>query len=110
MGQIIPNWSHQFSAKHNDPSYFPYLSSIILLISSRLGQQKIFKKVISKGAVTEVYPCDNESISTVFLFPKKTGDFRPVINLNLLDQFVKNIHLKMENIRMYFPWGLHGLY
>ena len=38
-------------------------------------------KLISKGAVTEVSPCDNEFISTVFLVPKKTGDFRPVINL-----------------------------
>ena len=33
--------------------------------------------------MTEVSPCDNESISTVFLVPKKTGHFRPVINLNL---------------------------
>ena len=29
----------------------------------------------------EVSPCDEEFISTVFLVPKKTGDFRPVINL-----------------------------
>ena len=31
--------------------------------------------------MTEVSPCDEEYISTVFLVPKKTGDFRPVINL-----------------------------
>ena len=58
------------------------------------------KKLISKGAVTEVSPCDNEFISTVFLVPKKTGDFRPVINLKPLNQFVEKIHFKMENIRM----------
>ena len=56
------------------------------------------KKLISKGAVTEVSPCDNEFISTV-LVPKKTGDFRPVINLKHLNQFVEKIHFKMENIR-----------
>ena len=39
------------------------------------------KKLISKGALTEVSPFDDEFISTVFLVPKKTGDFRPVINL-----------------------------
>ena len=50
--------------------------------------------------MTEVSPCDNEFISTVFLVPKKTGDFRPVINLKPLNQFVKKIHFKMENIRM----------
>ena len=58
------------------------------------------RKLISKGAVTEVSPCDNEFISTVFLVPKKIGDFRPVINLKLLNQFVEKIHFKMENIRM----------
>ena len=34
--------------------------------------------------MTEVSPCDNEFISTVFLVPKKTGDFRSVINPLLL--------------------------
>ena len=50
--------------------------------------------------MTEVSPCDNEFISTVFLVPKKTGDFRPVINLKPLNQFFEKIHFKMENIRM----------
>ena len=58
------------------------------------------RKLISKGAVTEVSPCDDEFISTVFLVPKKTGDFWPIINLKPLNQFVKKIHFKMDNIRM----------
>ena len=58
------------------------------------------RKLISKGAVTEVSPCDSEFISTIFLVPMKTGDFRPVINLKPLNQFVEKIHFKMENIRM----------
>ena len=57
----------------------------------------------------EVFPCDNELISTVFLVPKKTGDFRPVINLKPLNQFVEKIHFKMENIHMALncisPWN-----
>ena len=56
--------------------------------------------LVSKGAVTELSPCDNEFISTVFLVTKKTGDFRPVINLKPLNQFVEKIHFKMENIHM----------
>ena len=39
------------------------------------------KKLISKGAVTEVSPCGDEFVSTVLLVPKKNLDFRPVINL-----------------------------
>ena len=58
------------------------------------------KKLISKGAVTEVSLCDDEFISTVFLVPKKTGDFRPVINLKPLNQLVEKIHFKMDNIHM----------
>ena len=44
--------------------------------------------------------CDKEFISTVCLVPKKTGDFRPVINLKPLHQFVENIHFKVANNRL----------
>ena len=47
------------------------------------------RKLISQGAVTEVSPCDNEFISTVFLVPKKTGVFRPAINLKPLNELSK---------------------
>ena len=50
--------------------------------------------------MTEVSPCDSEFISTIFLAPKKIGDFRPVINLKPLNQFVEKIHFKVENIRI----------
>ena len=42
----------------------------------------------------------NSFLHTVFLVPKKTGDFRPVINLKPLNQFVEKIHFKMDNICM----------
>ena len=63
--------------------------------------------------MTEVSPCDNVFISTVFSVPKKTGDFRPVVNLKPLNQFVEKIHFKMEyrhGLELYFRLGLHGLY
>ena len=86
----------------NLPKFAKYSESETVLIESEI------RKLISKGAVTEVSPCDNEFISTVFLVPKKTGDFRPVINLKLLNQFVEKIHFKMENIHMALncisPW------
>ena len=58
------------------------------------------QKFISKGVITVVPPSDNEFISNILLVPKKTGDFRPVINLKPLNQFMQKIHFKMENIRM----------
>ena len=78
----------------NLPKFPKFSESETVLIESEI------RKVISKGAVIEVFPCDNELISTVFLVPKKTGDFRPVINLKPLNQFVEKIHFKMENIHM----------
>lgn len=42
-------------------------------------------KLISKGAISEVYPCHDEFMSNLFLVPKKTGDFSPVINLKPLN-------------------------
>ena len=44
--------------------------------------------------------CDKEFISTVCLVPKKTGDFRLVINLKPLNQFVQKIHFKVANNRL----------
>ena len=69
----------------NLPKFPKFSESETVLIESEI------RKLISKGAVTEVSPCDNEFISTVFLVPKKTGDFRPVINLKPLNQFVEKI-------------------
>ena len=53
-----------------------------------------------KRAVTRVAPCKEEFISNIFLVPQKTGDMRPVINLKPLNQYIQNIHFKMENIQM----------
>ena len=36
----------------------------------------------------------------MFLIPKKSGEFRPVINLRSLNKFVKYQHFKMEGIRL----------
>ncbi len=38
--------------------------------------------------------------STVFLVPKKEGQFRPVINLRSLNRFIRHQHFKMEGIHL----------
>ena len=78
----------------NLPKFPTFSESETVLIESEI------RKLISKGAVTEVSPCDNEFISTVFLVPKMIGDFRSVINLKPLNQFVEKIYFKIENIYM----------
>lgn len=50
------------------------------------------QNILRKGAIVAVQFCTDEFISNLFLVPKKTGDFRPVI--------VQQIHFKMENINL----------
>ena len=54
--------------------------------------------LLSKGAITVAQHSAGEFLSNIFLVPKKTGDLGPVINLKPLNQFVHEIHFKMENI------------
>ena len=95
--QIVSGYHLEFETTPHEvnlPKFPKYSERETAFIESEI------RKLISKGAVTEVSPCDSEFISTIFLVPMKTGDFRPVINLKSLNQFVEKIHFKMENIRM----------
>ena len=53
----------------NQPKFPKFSERETALIESEI------KKLISKGAVTEVSPCDNEFISTVSWFPRRPGTF-----------------------------------
>ena len=70
------------------------------------------QNLVKKDAIIEVSHCKNEFISNFFLVPKESGDFRPVINLKPLNQFVEEIHFKMESKQMVLNAvrrGSHGL-
>lgn len=60
--------------------------------------QREIDSLLLKGAITVAQHSKEESLSNIFLVPKKTGDLRPVINLKPSNEFVHDIHFKMENI------------
>ena len=58
------------------------------------------EELLLKRAVTRVVPCKDQFISTYILAPMETGEMGHVINLMPLNQYIQNIHFKMENIQM----------
>ena len=83
------------------------LTNFLYLKSPRFSKNKLMliedeeEKLIRKGVICCVIAhSENELISNIFLVLKKTGDFHTVLNLKPLNQFMKQVHFKMENIQM----------
>ena len=55
--------------------------------------------MLRKGAIRIAIPKENQLLSNIFIRPKKDGEFRPIINLKRLNQFVPYQHFKMEGLR-----------
>ena len=109
---FIPNWERITS----DPWVLSAIQGYRLEFSStplpqsggaqpHLGSQKDgivtdeISKLAQKGAITEV-PEDREGfVSPIFVVPKSDGSWRPVINLQALNQHITKCHFKMESIK-----------
>ena len=70
----------------------------ILFVTDRENIDQELHKLLYNGAIEQAPYCKDQFISNMSLIPKKPGDLRPVINLKPLNEFVENIHFKMENI------------
>lgn len=55
-------------------------------------------KLPAKGAIKVVSPTSSQFLSRIFVVPKRDGLHRPVVNLRPLNQFMANIHFKMESL------------
>ena len=58
------------------------------------------KDLLSKGAVREVQPTDDQFTPTLFLVQKENGDYRPIINLRALNRFLEKESFKMEGLQV----------
>lgn len=53
---------------------------------------------MAKGVVGKASHSDDEYISTVFLRPKKDGNYRVILNLKQLNENIEYAHFKMETL------------
>lgn len=51
---------------------------------------------INMGAIEEVSPVKGQFISSIFVRPKKSGEYRVILNLKNLNEFVEYHHFKMD--------------
>jgi hypothetical protein len=55
--------------------------------------------LLIKQAISPVYPPFGDGFwSTFFLAPKKTGDWRPILNLKPLNKYVKPLKFRMDTL------------
>lgn len=55
--------------------------------------------LLNKGAISVCEREQGDYLSSVFLVPKPNGDKRFILNLKNLNNFIKSVHFKMEDLR-----------
>ena len=61
--------------------------------------KQAIKLLLDKGVIEECRENKKQFLSSYFLVPKPDGSYRFILNLKKLNEFIKNSHFKMENIR-----------
>ena len=61
--------------------------------------EKAINILLEKGAVSACSPKKQQFISTYFLREKSNGEYRFILNLKRLNEFIQPCHFKMENIK-----------
>ena len=93
---MVSTLRHGYSIEFQDN---PPLSNtpIFGLNSKHPKVKEEIQKMIQKGALEKVYNTNSPGFySRIFVVPKKTGDLRPVIDLKMLNKFLKPKPFKME--------------
>ena len=55
-------------------------------------------QMLEQGVIEQTVACKRMFVSHLFLRPKKDGDFRPILNLSKLNEYITYRHFKMEQL------------
>ena len=71
-------------------------SNMVFSFDQTIFCDKEVSALLEKGAIRRV--TNRKFISSLFIISKKSGGFRPVINLKALNKFINHNHFKMEGL------------
>lgn len=81
---------------------FPSQKSLPSAVRMSIDMEKVcdkeVKDLLEKGAIFEVEDNSPGFVSSLFVIPKKSGGYRPIVNLKPLNAYVAYEHFKMENL------------
>jgi hypothetical protein len=60
------------------------------------------KSLLEKEAIELIEPGER-FVSGLFVIPKRTGGFRPIVNLKALNKFVRPVHFEIISLSYYPP-------
>ena len=58
--------------------------------------QEEMEEMLKKKAIAPVQNKPDQFVSSIFIVPKKSSGFRPIINLKNLNSYIEFNHFKME--------------
>ena len=93
--ESVRGYSIQFQEEPHQ--VFPRLTPVLDVVQEKTILEEV-QILLQKNAIEKVSFHPKEFISNLFLVPKKTGDFRPVINLKSLNDFVHKEKFRMETL------------
>lgn len=112
---ILKHYLHKWAEITNDPVILSWVSGykipfIKKVIQNHLPDQRYnslesaqiresINELLTMGAISECLPCKDQYISSVFVTPKANGQFRFILNLKKLNEFVYTEHFKIEDLR-----------
>ena len=73
--------------------YWLAMSEEMIAMANKKGSELIIKK-----AIVEIKDKLKGFVCSLFVIQKKSGGFRPIVNLHELNQFIRYEHFKMENL------------
>ena len=80
------------------PPRSPEPESASLSLKANVNKRKQLRHMLDTGLIEEAMRSDRTFVSHLFFKEKANGSFRPILNLSVLNEYIKYYHFKMEEV------------